>query len=536
MSIATRRALLLIAACAALAYPRLVYAADLDHTPPAIFVVAPQPVAQDLPLELRVRVEDPNGVAAVHAFVKGENDRDFEKLVMERDATGEWVASVPAGPRRGLRISYFVEATDAVGNGPGRSGSPARPYLARTIVEQAPASAPVVSGGARGRGLWLIAAMVAALAGVWFVSRARRQRVEREFWREVLDPVLRLPPAQRAPGFEQLLGRAYRHPLRGHIHLDREEILRWMQEIKLAAPPTRRASRAVPVAAAPDAAEESGALRDASGNRRARFAPSAQPQENTAPASAGAKRPETTLRRRESIAETLRELEEDIFWVRVLEPIRSMPEERIDEAIRALAARPLTHPHEGGRLYHPNVLHAHLDRVRDADVDGLERRMHSLGLELAALGIEKPHGRSAGMTLVESLVVIAILGTGLAIGSAYLRPMEHPVERGAERLESLFRGARSRAVSTLSAYRIRPETNGSLLGEYSASCNAVTWTAEPALELALPDLVTLTDTSWSVCFDTRGIASSGLLVTVDHPDFYPRVVEVMLGGAVRRVP
>jgi hypothetical protein len=39
-----------------------------------------------------------------------------------------------------------------------------------------------------------------------------------------------------------------------------------------------------------------------------------------------------------------------------------------------------------------------------------------------------------------------------------------------------------------------------------------------------------------VCFNSRGIASGGLVVTVDHPDYNPRGVEVMLGGAVRRLP
>jgi hypothetical protein len=99
----------------------------------------------------------------------------------------------------------------------------------------------------------------------------------------------------------------------------------------------------------------------------------------------------------------------------------------------------------------------------------------------------------------------------------------------------LLRGARARAVASTSALRVRPETNGSLVGEQAASCSATTWTGEPALDLELPDRVTLTDTSWSVCFNSRGIASSGLVLTVDHPDYQPRRVEVMLGGAVRRM-
>jgi prepilin-type N-terminal cleavage/methylation domain-containing protein len=294
-----------------------------------------------------------------------------------------------------------------------------------------------------------------------------------------------------------------------------------------------RASLAAPVPERIGSTDGESMARDASGNRRARVA--AQPEEKapSVAASPGSKRSPHALPERDSIAATLRKLEEDLFWIQLLQPVCDMPAGQVDEAIRALAASPLAHPREGKRLYHPNVLRSRLDGVRHADVSELQCRKLALERELAELG---PGDRSAGMTLVESLVVMALLGTAVAIGAAYLRPMEAPVERAADELQALLRGARARAVATTSAHRVRPETNGAILGEHAPSCAATSWTAEPGLDLALPDLVTLTDTAWSVCFNSRGIASTALLVTLDHPDFQPRDVEVMLGGAIRRVP
>ena len=53
------------------------------------------------------------------------------------------------------------------------------------------------------------------------------------------------------------------------------------------------------------------------------------------------------------------------------------------------------------------------------------------------------------------------------------------------------------------------------------------------MDLRLPDGVALDDTSWSICFDTRGLASENLVLTIDHPRYEPRSIEVLKGGTVR---
>ena len=69
--------------------------------------------------------------------------------------------------------------------------------------------------------------------------------------------------------------------------------------------------------------------------------------------------------------------------------------------------------------------------------------------------------------------------------------------------------------------------------EYALSCSAGSWTADPQLGLELPDDVTMTHTSWSICFGSRGIAAANQMLTLSHPDAGVQQLEVLMGGAVR---
>ena len=59
---------------------------------------------------------------------------------------------------------------------------------------------------------------------------------------------------------------------------------------------------------------------------------------------------------------------------------------------------------------------------------------------------------------------------------------------------------------------------------------------EPTLDLSLPARVTIaapTPLNWSVCFDTRGVTSANIIITLAHPELGSQQVEVLLGGSVR---
>lgn len=144
--------------------------------------------------------------------------------------------------------------------------------------------------------------------------------------------------------------------------------------------------------------------------------------------------------------------------------------------------------------------------------------------------------RTDGMSLVELLVVLAVAGIALGASSLYLRPMEAPLQTGAADLEGFLRQARGRALATTSAYRIAPSNSRVVEAEFAANCGASTWTSDPGVALELPRQVTMTDTSWSVCFNSRGLADSNLVVSLTHPSAGSRQIEVLRGGAARVLP
>lgn len=141
-----------------------------------------------------------------------------------------------------------------------------------------------------------------------------------------------------------------------------------------------------------------------------------------------------------------------------------------------------------------------------------------------------------GFSLVELLVVMALAGIALGAAALYLRPMEAPVQTAGEELQGLLRQARARAMATTSAYRVSPATSERLITEFAANCAETSWTTDSGLALTLPRGVTMTDTSWTACFNSRGLADSNLVITLTHSEYGSQQVELLLGGAARGLP
>jgi Tfp pilus assembly protein FimT len=137
------------------------------------------------------------------------------------------------------------------------------------------------------------------------------------------------------------------------------------------------------------------------------------------------------------------------------------------------------------------------------------------------------------MSLVELLVVLTLLSLMIGIAPLFLRPFEQPLRTGGQLLEGLIRQTRARAAATMTVHRIRPTAPGALTVETAPSCSSGTWTHEPELDLALPRGVTLTDTSWSICFGTRGTTATSRTLTLSHADQGTLPLEVLVGGLVR---
>ena len=138
-----------------------------------------------------------------------------------------------------------------------------------------------------------------------------------------------------------------------------------------------------------------------------------------------------------------------------------------------------------------------------------------------------------GTSLLELLVVLALLGLSVTAISFNLAPLETPLQSGSVLLEGYLRQVRRQAMATTSAYRAVPIGPDRLIAQRGPSCLGTTWTDDPRVQVELPDDVEMTDSTWRVCFSSRGISASNVIVTLTHAEFGQKQVEVMIGGTTR---
>ena len=139
----------------------------------------------------------------------------------------------------------------------------------------------------------------------------------------------------------------------------------------------------------------------------------------------------------------------------------------------------------------------------------------------------------SGVSLVELLGVLGILGIALGITAVNLRPMAAPLQTGAVLLEGFLRQSRLQAMATTTAYRVSPNGTTKFAAEYAESCSATTWTSAPDLNLELPSGVVASPAKFLVCFSSRGISNQNAVVTLSHPSYGSKQIEVLLGGTTR---
>ncbi len=154
----------------------------------------------------------------------------------------------------------------------------------------------------------------------------------------------------------------------------------------------------------------------------------------------------------------------------------------------------------------------------------------------------RPRRFSAGFTLLEMIVLLAILGIIAGIAFVNLRNLENPVQNGASQLSGILKQSRAKAMSTTSAYQVAPESSGSrhLVARTAIRCSspAADWALDPEITADIPTEVTLSVSggTWPTCFDPRGFASANQQFTLSDAKGATLKVELLLGGAVRTVP
>lgn len=225
---------------------------------------------------------------------------------------------------------------------------------------------------------------------------------------------------------------------------------------------------------------------------------------------------------------------EDRFWLELVEPLLRLSVVELEGEIDRLCGFPHHHPLHGLRMVDRGALTARLDWARRLDPAAF---LHETSPFVATTAHSplRTH-RASGMSLIEMLCVLTVLGVAVGMSMTYLQPMAAPLRTGGQAMEGLFRQSRVMAMASTSAYRVRALNDREIIVEHAPTCGAATWTSAPRQGLELPRDVTMTPTDWSVCFSSRGLASDNLVLTLQHPRTGDQQLEVMLGGTLRWLP
>lgn len=135
----------------------------------------------------------------------------------------------------------------------------------------------------------------------------------------------------------------------------------------------------------------------------------------------------------------------------------------------------------------------------------------------------------SGMTMVELLCAMGILGILLGIAVGGLKAIDRPLMDSTTSVDYFLRFVRTRAVASTKAMKVAPVSAKSL-GVWSGdNCDSTT-VSVPSMSLDLRPGCTMTDTSWSVCFDQRGFAKASAVFFIVDSQGSSKRVKIALGG------
>jgi prepilin-type N-terminal cleavage/methylation domain-containing protein len=138
---------------------------------------------------------------------------------------------------------------------------------------------------------------------------------------------------------------------------------------------------------------------------------------------------------------------------------------------------------------------------------------------------------SRGFSFIELVVVMALGSILFGMAIANLREYHNAAQSASFQVASLFKRARAQAIATTSAVRVRPTSTTQLVTEAADRCAATTWTEDNTGGLALSGGALMSDTTWSVCFNSRGFADQNVSFNISDAT-RTSSIEVMLGGSV----
>lgn len=140
--------------------------------------------------------------------------------------------------------------------------------------------------------------------------------------------------------------------------------------------------------------------------------------------------------------------------------------------------------------------------------------------------------KNSGITLLEVLVVFSVIGILLGVALYGIQGTKNPLSNAVFSIEQFIRLARAKAISGTQSVKISPASDTTLQASAGKSCTGEL-TDLSNLRLTLPKETALGDTSWSICFNARGIADTSISFTVVGPNSSIKTVNIALGGGVK---
>ena len=139
---------------------------------------------------------------------------------------------------------------------------------------------------------------------------------------------------------------------------------------------------------------------------------------------------------------------------------------------------------------------------------------------------------NSGFTIIEFIATLAIVTALSAIAFFNFNDYEAPSQSGASALMGFLKQGRAKALATTRAYTLAPYSTTRVTATYGSTGSSTTQTTDSLLILDLPSGAYLTDTSWSICYGTRGLSNDSADIEVTDGGS-SETVQVVLGGGVR---
>jgi len=138
-----------------------------------------------------------------------------------------------------------------------------------------------------------------------------------------------------------------------------------------------------------------------------------------------------------------------------------------------------------------------------------------------------------GFTMVEVLVVFALTAIMMGIAVSNLKELNSSSRDAASEIVAFLKEIRAKAISTTRAYTVSASGNDTLVARYASVCSDASPTLDSSARLELPAGTHLTNTAWTICFTSRGLADDAITIPVEDAQSRAETVEIVLGGAAR---